>query len=271
MRTIAHLSDIHFGRIDLRAAEGLVSDLAARDPSLVVVSGDLTQRARVGQYRQAAEFLKRLPKPQLIVPGNHDIPLYNVIRRFRSPLKGYCTHITSDLTPVYRDEEMLVIGVNTVRPFTFSLRGFWKDGRISSQHAEDVRRAIAGVPAAVFKVVVTHHPFIPPSSDFKREIVRGAGLALTTMELCNVDLLLAGHLHTGYHGDVRTYHGSVKRSIFSVQAGTATSTRRGRPNSYNWITIAPDQVAIEMRAWDGNAFVPATVSRIPRCQNDSRQ
>jgi 3',5'-cyclic AMP phosphodiesterase CpdA len=231
-----------------------------------VVSGDLTQRARAWQYRQAAAFLERLPKPQLVIPGNHDIPLYHVIRRFRTPLKNYCTHITDDLAPEYRDEEMLVVGLNTTRPFTFSLRGFWKDGRISSSHVDGLRRATADLPVAVCKIVVTHHPFIPPAGGPRREIVRGASLALAAMEQCGVDLLLAGHLHIGYHGDVRAHHSSVTRSIVSVQAGTATSTRRAKPNSFNWITVEGDRISIERRAWNGDGFASAEVARLPRCQ-----
>jgi 3',5'-cyclic AMP phosphodiesterase CpdA len=270
MRTIAHISDIHFGKINMRAVEGLVADLAGRTPSLVVVSGDLTQRARAEQYRQAAEFLARIPRPQLVVPGNHDIPLYNVVHRFGSPLKNYCSFITRDLAPVYRDDEMLVVGLNTARPLSFSLLGFWKDGRISPKQLDWMRQAIADVPASVFKVAVTHHPFVPPSIDCRREIIGGAGPALATMEQCGVELLLAGHLHTGYHGDVRTYHLKVKRSILSLQAGTTTSTRlRDAPNSYNWITIDAEKVSIEVRAWDGRKFHTSTTAAIPRCQSGS--
>jgi len=226
MRTIAHISDLHFGKIDEPVAEALVADLVARGPSLIVVSGDLTQRARGWQYQQAARFLNRLPKPQLVVPGNHDIPLFDVTRRFLFPLQRYRKYITTDLAPVYQDEALLVIGLNTARSFTASLRGFWKDGQISSEQLESVRKATRDFPDSVFKVIVTHHPFIPPSNEFRREIVHGAGQALAAMEQCGVDLLLAGHLHAGYHGDVRTHHLQVKCSMLSVQAGTATSTRR---------------------------------------------
>ena len=118
MRKIAHISDLHFGRIDPPVAEGLVQDLRLCDPSLLVVSGDFTQRAGHTQYAQAARYLKRLPTPQLVVPGNHDVPAYNIISRMFFPLKRYREHIAADLNPVYQDEEMLVVGVNTARGFT---------------------------------------------------------------------------------------------------------------------------------------------------------
>jgi 3',5'-cyclic AMP phosphodiesterase CpdA len=265
MRTLAHISDVHFGRIDWPVLEGLLADLNERKPSVLVLSGDLTQRARGCQYRQAAEFLTRLPTPQIVVPGNHDIPLYDVARRFFLPLQKYRKYITADLRPSYQDEEIAILGINTARPFTFSLHGFWKDGEVSAEQLVDIRTRAKDWPKELFKIVVTHHPFIPPPDAARVEIVHGAKQALVTMEQCGIDMLLAGHLHMGYHGDVRTHHEATKRSILSVQAGTATSTRRrGKPNAYNWITIDRDLVIIEVRAWAGSAFAPVTTTRFNR-------
>jgi 3',5'-cyclic AMP phosphodiesterase CpdA len=267
VRTIAHISDLHFDRIDPQVVEGLALDLAAKDPSLVVMSGDFTQRARAGQYKTAANFMARLPRPQLVVPGNHDIPLFDVITRFLFPLRNYHKYITRDVRPVYQDEELLVIGINTARSFTWTHNGFWKDGRISEEQLLDVKLRACDLPHDVFKVVVTHHPFIPPPGERVHGIVHGARRALDQMEECGIDLCLAGHLHMGYSGDVRTHHEAVKRSILSVQAGTATSTRRrGEPNAYNFITINPDQVTIQVRAWDGKGFVDALRTHFARLE-----
>ncbi|WP_428940771.1 metallophosphoesterase family protein [Fontivita pretiosa] len=266
MRTIAHISDLHFGRIDPPVVEALVEDLNQRRPHLLVASGDFTQRARRGQYRAAAAFLARLPGPQLLVPGNHDIPLYDLIRRFMFPLQNYRRHICADLRPVYRDQEMIVIGLNTARSFSFSLDGFWKDGRISEEQLLDVQTQARDLPQDLLKIVVTHHPFIPPPGERLHGIVHGAARALDTMQRCGVDLLLAGHLHTGYSGDVRTHHEAVKRSILSIQAGTATSTRRrGQPNAYNWITASIREVTIEVRAFLAGRFQTETIRRFVRC------
>jgi 3',5'-cyclic AMP phosphodiesterase CpdA len=265
MRTIAHISDLHFGRTDQRIVEGLAADLARRSPSLLVVSGDLTQRARRRQYAAAASFLHRLPSPQLVVPGNHDIPLYDVVRRFFFPLERYRRQITDDFLPVFQDDEMIVLGINTARSFTFALNGFWKDGRISPEQLDDVRRRMCGLPETLFKVVVTHHPFIPPPNERVHGIVHGAAEALNVLVDCGVDLLLAGHLHMGYCGDVCTHHKAVKRSMLSVQAGSATSTRRrGEPNAYNWITLRPGGITLDVYAWDGQRFSLFATSQFTR-------
>ena len=181
MRTIAHISDIHFGRADPAIAEAVVTDVHAARPSLVVMSGDFTQRARAWQYREAAGFMSRLPSPQLVVPGNHDIPLFDVLTRFLNPLRNYKKHITSDLRPIYRDEELLVIGINTARSFSLTHNGFWKDGRISEEQLLDVQLRACDVPASVFKVIVTHHPFIPPPGERVHGIVHNARRALDQM------------------------------------------------------------------------------------------
>ncbi len=265
MRTLAHISDIHFDLIDPAVVEAVVQDLNELKPSLVVMSGDFTQRARAGQFEQAAAFMKRLPTPQLVIPGNHDIPLFNVIRRFFFPLGRYLKYITHDLRPVYQDPELLVIGINTARSFTFKWDGFWKDGRISEEQLLDVELRAKDVGAEVFKIVVTHHPFIPPPKERLHGIVHGSRRALAEMERHNIDMLLAGHLHMGYSGDVRTHHEAVKRSILSVQAGTATSTRRrGEPNAYNVITINPDHVDILVRKWGGSSFIDGARTNFSR-------
>src|SRR5664279_5675667 len=106
MRTVVHLSDIHFGRVDARLVEPLVRLVDETAPDLVAISGDLTQRARRGQFEQARTFLDQLPYPRLVVPGNHDVPLYNIAKRFLDPHGGFRRHIASDLEPVYEDEEM---------------------------------------------------------------------------------------------------------------------------------------------------------------------
>ena len=249
MKTIAHISDLHFGREVPAVAEGLVADLAALRPALIVSSGDLTQRARHRQFIAARDYLERLPKPQLTVPGNHDIPLFDVFRRFLFPLTRYRRLITPELNPTYCDDELLVIGLNTARSFT------WKNGRISVEQiaALEARLNQGGLRV---KVVVTHHPFLPPPGDVGIDLVGRATRAMKVLDRCNVDLLLAGHLHQGYAGDIRSHYPAARRSMIAIQAGTAIShrMRNGEANAYNLLHIERKRIVIEVRAWDGRAF-----------------
>lgn len=265
MRTIAHISDLHFGRTDPSIVEAILEDLNASPPSVMVVSGDLTQRARPWQYQEAKQFLDRLPKPLIVVPGNHDIPLYDVIRRFGFPYQRYTDHISADLAPVYRDDELFVMGLNTARAFSLRLNGFWKDGQIGMEELERLRQQTEQLPREVVRVVVTHHPFIPPSPEYRGDVVHGAAAALPVLKQCGVDLLLAGHLHMGYSGDVKAHHEAVDCSILSVQAGTGTSTRRREArNTYNRLSVERDHIAVEVRAFDDGRFVSAGATEYRR-------
>jgi 3',5'-cyclic AMP phosphodiesterase CpdA len=255
MKIVVHISDLHFGREDPEVAEGLVAELDQLQPHLVISSGDFTQRARRAQYRKAAEFMKRLPHPQLFVPGNHDIPLFDVLRRFWNPLNRYKKYLTEEMMPSYLDDELQVLGLNTARSFT------WKNGRISLAQIEEMERILSKVPQTVFKAVVTHHPFIPPpgEEDAGISLVGRAQRALEVIDRCGVDLLISGHLHHGYTGDIRTYYPSTKRSIIVVQAGTAISHRiRREPNGYNIIRLQGRWIEVQERRWAEKKFTAGT-------------
>ena len=192
-------------------------------PDLVAVSGDLTQRARSWQFQEARAFLDALPKPQIIVPGNHDVPLYNVFSRFLSPLDKYRRYITDDLDPFYVDEEMAVVGVNTARSLTF------KGGRINELQVAWVREKICELSDEIVKVVVSHHPFDLPEGRHENELVGRARMAMEALASCGADLFLAGHLHVSHTGHSSKRYKIEGHSALVVQAGTATSTRgRGR-------------------------------------------
>lgn len=250
MKSIAHLSDLHFGTEDTGIAAGLAAELRASPPSLLVVSGDLTQRARSAQFAAARAYLRSLPAPQLVVPGNHDVPLYDVLRRFIAPLARYRRYITNELAPRFHDGELLVAGVNTARSLT------WKEGRISLEQITRLRRDLLDRPAR-HRVVVTHHPFIPPQTAGADHIalVGRAARALEVLDEQQVDLLLAGHLHHGYSGVTQPYYPTARRAIVAVQAGTAISRRvREQPNAYNVIRLEDDRIEIVIRTWRGNRF-----------------
>ncbi len=256
MRTIAQISDLHFGAERPEVVAGLLHDLESVAPSLVVVSGDLTQRARRKEFIAARLFLDRIACPKLVVPGNHDIPLFDVLNRFLRPLARFRRYIHEDVDPFLVSDGVAVMGLNTARSNT------WKDGRISAAQIENLRTRFGPVPPGVLKVLVTHHPFLPPPGDPSPPIVGRAMEALKAAEACGVDLVLAGHLHHGYTGDVRTHHKGLGRAILVAQAGTATSHRvRHEPNSYNVILADPERLRFSLRVWDGKGFVETRTAR----------
>jgi len=255
MRKIAHISDIHFGTEDFSITEGLINDLNIIAPDVLVVSGDLTQRARNNQFVKAGLFLSRLNFSQIIIPGNHDIPLFDIIRRLFTPLKRYNRFITENMYPFFEDDEIAILGINTARSLA------WKEGRISAEQINNIDKLLCEVSNEKFKILVTHHPFIPPPESHGIKIVGRSVLALKTIEKCHVDLLLAGHLHHGYSGDIRSYYPSAESSIISVQAGTAISRRRRNElNAYNLITSDKNTINIEIRTWNGECFFPVSTA-----------
>jgi 3',5'-cyclic AMP phosphodiesterase CpdA len=258
VKTLAHVSDLHFGREDPEVVEGLVAELAALGPDLVVVSGDLTQRARRKQFAEAVAFLERLPRPQLVVPGNHDIPLFDVLRRFVSPLGRYRRYLRAERFPAYDDGTLAVLGMCTAR------RYLWKDGSVDPSQLEAVHHAFADKRDRALRVLVTHHPLVPrPGADQPAIVTRGPQ-ATAAAAAAGVDLLLAGHLHQGSISDVRTATGAG-RSVIVAQAGTAVSVRRRHePNSYNVVTLDGDRLAIAVRAWDGARFAAREEARFLR-------
>jgi 3',5'-cyclic AMP phosphodiesterase CpdA len=259
MTRIIHLSDLHFGAHDEQLVEAV--ELAADElkPDLVVVSGDFTQRARTEQFRDACEFLDRLRgrgHEVLGVPGNHDVPLYDVLRRFLSPLARYRRFIDDTLCPFIEFPGVAVLGINTARSLTF------KDGRISEEQVEFIRDTFARTSEDSFRILVTHHPLfaLQVAGETSRAIGR-QHMALDAIEDAGVDMLLAGHNH---HASSQDAGELVTRAggTLVVQAGTATSTRvREQEQSFNTIDIRDDAVTVTVHAWKGEEFLPADAQR----------
>ena len=244
MRTLVHLSDLHFGRVDDALLGPLAKLVTQIKPDVVVVSGDLTQRARTEEFKQASHFLASLPSPQIVVPGNHDVPLHNIFTRFFQALDKYRRHITADLEPFYVDEEIAVAGINSARSLTI------KNGRVSAQQIARIQTRFCTLDERITKIIVTHHPFDLPDNYTDQEIVGRAPLAMAMFASCGVDLLLAGHLHVGNVGNTAERYKIGDYSALVVQAGTATSTRRrDESNSFNVIRVNPAHVSIDRFTW----------------------
>lgn len=245
MRIIAHLSDLHFGRVDHTLLEPLRRAVTNLAPDVVVISGDLTQRAKPDEFREARRYLDTLPSPQIVVPGNHDVPLYNVLQRFFTPLKKFRRFIAADHEPDYIDDEIAIVGVNTARSLVF------KGGRINEEQVEGIRAKLCPLDDAVIKMVVTHHPFDLPGDWEDNHIVGRAPMAMKTLAQCGADILLAGHVHMSHAGDTTARYRIGNFAALVVQAGTATSTRgRGETNSFNALRVSAGRVRVERHAWD---------------------
>ncbi|HEU5481685.1 MAG TPA: metallophosphoesterase [Sphingomicrobium sp.] len=263
MARLIHLSDLHFGAHDPALVEAVESRVHAYEPDIVVVSGDLTQRARTEQFQEACEFLGRLREAGhevLAVPGNHDIPLYDVLRRFLSPLTRYMRYIDDTLCPLHELPGLTLLGINTARSLTFS------DGRIGHEQMDFIRETLERTDPNALRVVVTHHPlFALPVGEGVAQAVGRSELALDAIGDAGVDMLLAGHHH---QSSIHSARDLVTRAgpALVVQAGTATSIRLREEElqSFNRIEIDGSSVTVTVETWTGSEFAQQDAQRYER-------
>jgi 3',5'-cyclic AMP phosphodiesterase CpdA len=215
---------------------------------LVVISGDLTQGGRRAEFRAARQFMDRLVAPKLAVPGNHDITPYHLVERFTDPYARWRADIDAETEPFWSDGTVAVIGLNTARRFSFNWD--WSRGRVTDRRLRRLVRRLERVPEGVVRVVVAHHPLLPPQTAPETRVVDGAARALESLRDNKVALVLAGHLHRGY---ARLATSGGQRPLV-IQGGTAASVRlRGEANSYSRLDVdASGKVGIEVRVWDGH-------------------
>lgn len=243
MRTVVQISDLHFGSILEPTLEPLLERLWSLDPDLVIVSGDLTQRARTSEFREAQAYLARMPTPRLVLPGNHDIPLFDVFRRFAAPLARYEKYITTDLAPVHVDDEIAVVGINSARSFTF------KGGTLGANEVADAAAKFDRLTNNQAKIVVDHHPFHIPQGLSGVTVVNGVQNAMKRFAASGVDLFLAGHLHLVHQASAELYERGFHATI--LQAGSATSNRaRGEPNSFFVFRTDIGSMEVDIHVWN---------------------
>lgn len=254
MSLAIQISDTHFGTEQAPVVEALVQLVKAHAPELIILSGDITQRARRAQFVAARAFMDRLAPPaRLVIPGNHDIALFDLAARMFSPYGNFHRAFGPELEPVYASDALLAIGVNTTRPYRH------KDGEVSPEQIERVAQRLLQARPEQLRIVVTHQPVCVTADSEKHNLLHGHAAAVQRWAEAGADLILGGHIHLPYvcplHApgcDAFGIRRRIKRRIWAVQAGTAVSRRvRGTVNnSVNFIHT--DGVALRciVERWD---------------------
>ena len=251
MRRVLHITDVHFGRGHLpdRSA-GVVRLAQEREPDVVVFSGDLTKRAKPVQFAEARRFVGALGAPTIAVPGNHDVPLFRVWERVFSPYGAFRRHYSDDLEPVWEDDEVRVIGLNTAFGWTFT------GGRVKRSQLRRLERRLAG-GGGRFTIVAQHHQMIPVPGYGSDEVFRNAGAVARTLIRGGADLVLSGHVHLSYLGDTSTIVAGEEPPLPVLFSGTASCARGRGPeegrNSLHWIEIGTDSVQVERLEWSDDS------------------
>lgn len=260
---LVQLSDLHFGTEQAEVVEALVAALHHLQPDLLLLSGDITQRARREQFRACQRFLARLPAvPLLAVPGNHDLPLLNLWRRLFSPYGHYLDSFGQPLAPSFEAEGLLVIGVNTTRPRRHV------DGCLLPAVVERVAAQLARSRAEV-KIVMGHHPVAALLAKDVVNIAAGAEQAVRSWSAAGMQLYLGGHIHYPFLARLAQHYPGMAPDCWTFQAGTAVS-RRLRDhlaNSFNLIDWQREAKRLQLERWDHQptraAFVRAERYQLP--------
>lgn len=273
MRELLHISDLHFGPHHLdEVAEGVHGLIRDARPDLVVVSGDLTLRAKPHQFRAARQFVdaieQKLGIPVLAIPGNHDVPLYRVWERALAPYRAYERDFSANLEPTFEDDEMLVVGVNTAANWTL------KDGLVPRRRLKHLADQLA-TAGSRFTVVTLHHPLVPAPRFDNRRVFRHAVETANLLVEHGVDLVLAGHHHQWFVTRSDAYYPSGRRGVLLAHCGTTTSSRgrgceRGL-NTANRIRLEGEVIEIDQLGWDGEQgrFAVWSQQRHPRSRSES--
>jgi 3',5'-cyclic AMP phosphodiesterase CpdA len=261
MRTIAHISDLHFGALQPHSPDALLDALGDIAPDLVAISGDLALHATPGEFAQARAFLERIEAPIVCTPGNHDIPSRNMLERFLRPLHRYSAGVRGLAAPDYVDDEIVVHSIISARRLSARLN--WAHGRVSRAQIARAGAAFGAAPASAFKALLIHHPpTLPAPRAGFRPLSLGRQL-LQTLAEAGVHAVLTGHLHEPTWIDI-----DAPGRPAQLHAGTTLSSRhRGVPNTFDILQVAPDAVRITRWQLDGGRFrsTPqhATIARRP--------
>jgi 3',5'-cyclic AMP phosphodiesterase CpdA len=267
MRKIIHISDLHFGRINKKMVEAILAAFTDIKPDLVIISGDLTQRARPAQFKSAVAFLDNLKSsgfPYFVIPGNHDIePFISPLARIRDPYRNYRKYISEDIQSFYKDKEIAVASLNTARPENI------KNGKVRPTEVEKVHTWFSSFPPEIIKIVVSHHPLDLPIVKHRRKLARGAHAGLELLSTQNVDLYLSGHLHRSSAVTTEERYNMFGYHAVALSAGTVSERQRGEVASFNVIDIHKPKISLETYLFDSKdgIFAKGMVHNFEMSQN----
>jgi len=212
---LLHISDLHAGSVEETAVERRLEPLVERvQPELIVVTGDLTHRGRRREHERAADFLRSLARPLLVIPGNHDIP-YTFPARFTRPWAEF-ERQWETVEPVYRSDELVVVGLNSVRPWRH------QSGGVSDEQLDRAATKLRqGVPGAL-RVVVLHHQMIGAPWRSRKQPVARRNHVLARLVDSGAELIVGGHIHQGTVAERHEFEvitGDARGVVISIAPG----------------------------------------------------
>lgn len=258
MIRLAHLSDIHFGGENVAAVRRAAEMLIEGPFDLVIVSGDLTQFAEIAEFDAAVAWLKTIPRPQLVTPGNHDAPYLAWHERIFSPFRRYERAVGPHWSQTHLSPGLAVRGVNTARGVQPRMN--WSKGQISKAQVAETSAWFGQAPSDAVKILVCHHPLMEMIGGPMTAKVWGGEAAAAALSEAKVDLVLSGHIHAPF---ALPYPFSDKRT-YAVGAGTLSVRERGVPASFNTLEIDADEIRIMAQHWTGSAFEVARTWALDR-------
>jgi 3',5'-cyclic AMP phosphodiesterase CpdA len=258
MTLILQVSDPHFGTERPHVAEALVALAHELSPDLLVLSGDITQRARRAQFAAAAKFVERLAVPRVLaIPGNHDLPLFDLAARFVDPYARYRAAFGSELEPSFSAPDCLVIGVKTTRRYRHT------DGEISEEQRHRVSVALRSASPSQLRIVVVHQPVAVPRESERHNVCHGSAAAVRDWGDAGADVILAGHIHLPFVIPLHEVMGPMPGHFWAVNAGTAVSSRvrYDAGNSVNVLRTSKDEPRVALLEHWGFSSVNSAFER----------
>lgn len=248
MTSIIQFADIHFGVEDKDAMAAVAKTVTALKPDITLICGDITQNGKKTEFYAARDWIRTLPGPKLITPGNHDTPMFGLLSRLFAPFKRYEDIIAPLSEPYYSDPNVTIMPINTSRGWQFKTD--WSLGVVDIDRLNALSADMKSISASSLKFLIAHHPFIyPPSSPLQKKTENGAQ-ALARLSELNIDAVLSGHVHAPFTLERQP----DETEIMSIGAGTLSVRRRNKPASFNHIHVDAELMRVTAIEWDNGQF-----------------